>query len=415
MFNWDVRGDIGGHEPKSFISCVWSSGRIRLSENRVCGGSSGVPFVGESRDVELSGLWARAVCAARQTGAEDLGSSYRVEAYGSGHRGSGLPLPKLWKDLRGLPPFARAYCHTTTGLERFICQLSRWMTLAEVSVVSGVCWDSVKEIVKSDLGKRYAQIPLKGVRYLAVDEFHVGRKGKFLTVVIDLESGTILSVAKGRGENALTKFFRRLRRSRAKVQAIACDMSAAYWAAILKHLPKVDVVFDHFHVIKLVNEKIDDLRRALQREADILGRKYLKGTRYLLLAGAENVPQDRAEDLAEALRFNQPLSVAYYLKEDLRALYSQPTRGLMRKHLESWCKRALASGIAQMISMAKTLRTHITGILNFTKHRISTGKLEGINNKIKTLKRKAYGFRDQTFFILKLYSLHESKAVLTGV
>lgn len=300
-------------------------------------------------------------------------------------------------------------------MERFVCELSRWMTLAEVAAVSGLCWDTVKEIVKSDLGKRYSRIPLKGVKYLAVDEFHVGRKGKFLTVVIDLESGNILWVAKGRGEAALSKFFRRLRKSHAKVQAVACDMAAAYWTAVLKHLPGVAVVFDHFHVIKLINEKIDDLRRALQREADTLGRTYLKSTRYLLLAGAENVPEERQEALAEALRFNQPLATAYYLKEDLRALWGQPTQALMRRHLDSWCQRALQSGITQMVTMAQTLRTHATGILNYRNHPISTGKLEGINNKIKTLKRKAYGFRDEAFFILKLYSLHESKAVLTGV
>lgn len=289
------------------------------------------------------------------------------------------------------------------------------MTLAEVAMVSGLGWESVKNIVKSDLGRRYASIPLKGVRYLAVDEIYVGSKGKFLTIVINLENGEILWVAKGRGEAALCKFFRRVRQSRAKIQAVTCDMAAAYWTAVLKHLPKVDVVFDHFHVIKLVNEKIDDLRRGLQREADILGRKYLKGMRYLLLSGAENVPEGRKEALAEALRFNEPLSLAYYLKEDLRALWSHPTRELMQKHLESWCQRALESGISQMMTMAKTLRLHATGILNYCKHTISTGKLEGINNKIKTLKRKAYGFRDQAFFILKLYSLHESKAILTGV
>jgi len=325
----------------------------------------------------MSGLRARAMCPAGQAGAPGLGGAHRVETDGFGCGSAGMPVPEMREDLRGLPPFARAYCHYTRGLERFVCRLSRWMTLAEVAAVSGLGWDSVKEIVKSDLGKRYAHIPLKGVRYLAVDEFHVGKKGKFLTVVIDLESGEILWVAKGRGEDALVKFFRRPRKSRAKVRAVACDMSAAYWWAVLKHLPKVDVVFDHFHVIKLMNEKIDDLRRALQREADTLGRTYLKGTRYLLLAGAENVPEDRREDLAEALRFNEPLSTAYYLKEDLRQLWSQPTRALMRRHLESWCKRALESGIAQLIAMAKTLRTHATGILNYCRHNISTGKLEG--------------------------------------
>ncbi|CAN5661848.1 hypothetical protein BH20VER1_BH20VER1_15820 [soil metagenome] len=284
------------------------------------------------------------------------------------------------------------------------------MTLSEVAAASHLGWDTVKEIVKSDLGRRYRHIPLRQVRYLAIDEFHVGKKGRFMTVVIDLESGQILWVARGRGAEAVRKFFRRLRLARARIKAVACDMSAAYWSAVLKYLPGVDVVFDH----KLANEKIDELRRALAREAGILERRYIKGTRYLLLMGEENVPEHRRAALEEALRFNEPLSMAYYLKEELRMLWSQSTRSGMRKYLEAWCAQAFESGIAQMVSLAKTLRAHATGILNYFKHRISTGKLEGINNKIKTLKRKAYGYRDETFFVLKLYSLHESKSKFTG-
>lgn len=97
---------------------------------------------------------------------------------------------------------------------------------------------------------------------------------------------------------------------------VPCEVAAACWAAILKHLPKGDVVFDHFHIVKLINEKIDDLRRSLQRAADILGGTYLKGTRYLSLAEAKNVPQNMKKP-CQALSFNHPLSTAYYLKEDL--------------------------------------------------------------------------------------------------
>lgn len=297
---------------------------------------------------------------------------------------------------------------------RFVCELSRWMTISDVAAVSGLSWDSVKEIVKSDLGKRYAKISLRGVRYLAVDEIYTGKKEKFLTLVMDVETGRILWVAKGRGAESLIPFLERLRRSRAKVEAVACDMAAGYWLALREHLPKAAVVFDHFHVIKLANEKIEELRRALQREASVLGRTYLKGTRYLILTGNENVPDDRREALEKALKFNEPLSVAYYLKEDLRSLWDQPTAAQMRRHLESWCKRATESGITQLASLSKTLRLHATGILNYFAHPITTANLEGLNNKIKTLKRRAYGFRDQAFFILKLYSLHESKRVLTG-
>jgi transposase len=292
--------------------------------------------------------------------------------------------------------------------------MSRWMTLSETAALSHLGWDTVKEIVKSDLGRRYAKIPLRQVRYLAIDEFHVGRKGRFMTVVIDLESGQILWVAKGRGSEALRKFFRRLRLARARVKAVACDMAAGYWSAVVKYLPGTEVVFDHFHIIKLANERIDELRRSLQREAAILERPFLKGTRYLLLMGEENVPPHKRAALEQALRFNEPLSIAYYLKEELRLLWAQPSLAAMRRYLQAWCAQATESGIGPLVSLARTLQMHARGILNYFRHPISTGKLEGINNKIKTLKRRAYGYRDETFFILKLHSLHESKFVFTG-
>lgn len=321
---------------------------------------------------------------------------------------------EMREDVRRLPPFAPAYAHYSFSLARLICELSRFMTLAEVAMLTHMGWDSVKEIVKSDLGKRYRHIALKEVQYLGIDEIHLGRMNRFVTLVIDLESGKILWVAKGRGADALTKFFRKLRCARAKIKAVACDMSAAYWSAVLTGLPKADLVFDHFHIIKLANEKIDELRRGLQREADIMGLRYLKGTRYLLLAAEENLSVSKRARLEEALRFNEPLSTAYYLKERLRALWSACGLLQMRAYLEDWIEETMASGIVQMVSLAKTIRAHAVGILNYALHPISSGKLEGINNKIKTLTRKAYGYRDYAFFVLKLYSLHESRYRFTG-
>lgn len=289
------------------------------------------------------------------------------------------------------------------------------MPLSEVAALAHLGWDTVKQIVKVDLRARYAHIPLREVRRLAIDEIHMGKSAKFLTLVIDLDTGRILWVAKGRGKEALSKFWRRLRLARAHIEAVACDMSAAYWSAVLEHLPAAAIVFDHFHIIKLANEKIDQLRRALQHEADALGYATLKGTRYLLLSGSENLPEDKRQALAEALRFNEPLSIAYYLKEELRALWQRTTRDSMRRWLERWIERALGSGIVAMQSLAKTLRAHATGILNWFDHRISSGKLEGINNKVGAMTRAAYGYRDQEFLHLKLYSLHESSLRLSGV
>ena len=223
------------------------------------------------------------------------------------------------------------------------------MTLSEVAALTHLGWATVKGIVKADLSNRYGSVSIKEVKRIAIDEIYVGKKAKFLTLVIDLDTGQIIHVAKGRGKEALIKFWRRVRKSKARIEAAACDMSAAYWSAILENLPEAALVFDHFHVIKMANEKIDELRRALWREAGILQRNAIKGSRYLLLMGAENLPDDRREQLQEALRFNEPLSVAYYLKEELRLLWSQPSFERMTRFLHNWCAQAMESGIVQMV------------------------------------------------------------------
>ena len=288
------------------------------------------------------------------------------------------------------------------------------MTLADVSALAGLSWDTVKDIVKQQLQHDYGRPRLKALKYLAVDEIYVGRAKKFYTLVLDLETGQIVWVGHGRGQAALGKFWRRLRLSKARVQAVAMDMSGAYWAAVLEHLPGAAVVFDRFHLIKLMNEKLDELRRALVREATGMMRQTIKGTRYLLLTRAANLEKEKLPKLTDALKLNEPLSKAYYLKEELGLLWEQPTRTAMEDFLRQWCQRAMDTGIAVLRQMAKTLLLHASGILNWWDHRLSSGKMEGVNNKIKTLTRRAYGYRDEAFFILKLLSLHQARIKLVG-
>ena len=187
--------------------------------------------------------------------------------------------------------------------------------------------------------------------------------------------------------------------------------------AIQENLGQAIHVFDHFHVVKLFNEKLSNLRRELYRETtNQLHKQVLKGTRWLLLKRPEHLDPQRNEiaRLEEALRLNQPLAAAYYLKEDLRQLWEQPHRTAARNFLTSWVMQAMASDIKTMQTFARTLLAHSWGILNWYKHPISTGPLEGLNNKIQTMKRQAYGFRDPEFFQLKIYALHETRYALIG-
>lgn len=288
------------------------------------------------------------------------------------------------------------------------------MTLRDVTALTALSWDTVKEIVKRRLRRDYGRIDLKGVRYLSIDEIYVGKQRGYYTLVMDIESGRILWVSQGRGKAGLRGFWPRLRRSRAAIRAVAMDMSGAYWAAVLEQLPGVALVFDKFHIMKLMNERLDELRRELVHEAEGPMKMVIKGTRYLLLTRGDNLSEDQLPKLERALKLNEPLSQGWYLKEELGLLWEQPSYGGMENFLSQWCGRASQTGVKQLQKMAKTLQLHRGGILSWWKHPINNGRMEGTNNKIKTLNRQAYGYRDEDFFILKLLGLHESRYKLTG-
>jgi transposase len=305
----------------------------------------------------------------------------------------------------------------TQAFERYVLELSQRMTIRDVAAHLQVGWDLVKDIQKRYLSRKFRHVKLKHLRQIAIDEIAIGRGHRYLTVVLDLVSGAVVFVGDGKGAEALQPFWKRLKRCRAKIEAVAMDMSPAYISAVQTNLRKAVLVFDHFHVLKLFNEKLSDLRRQLYREAtEQLHKDVLKGTRWLLLKNPENLDptRDESKRLHETLRLNQPLATAYYLKEDLRRVWEQPDRRAAQRVLNDWIRRAESSGIRLLIQFAHTLAAHRSGILNYHRYRLSTGPLEGTNTKIRVLQRKAYGFRDTEFFKLKIYALHETRYELIG-
>jgi transposase len=320
--------------------------------------------------------------------------------------------------LRQTPvDFAPPRCRYTRSFARYVLELSQLMTLQDVARHLQVNWDLVKDIQKQYLRKHYAKPKLRHLQRIAIDEIAVAKGHVYNTVVLDLDSGAIVYVGQGRGAEALAGFWKRLRGAHPRIDAVAMDFSAAYQLAVRKHLPRAVIVFDHFHLIKLYNDKLSQLRREMQREAtDSLHKKVLKGTRWLLLMNPENLDagRDEPQRLKEALRINQPLATAYYLKEDLRQLWNQSHKAAAERFLNGWIRRAQSAGIVMLQQFAKTLQEHRRGILAWYDYPITTGPLEGTNNKIKTLKRMAYGYRDQEFFRLKLFALHASKYALIG-
>jgi transposase len=316
--------------------------------------------------------------------------------------------------------FADPKKHYTRSLERFVIDLCQVANIRDTAELSGLSWDTVKEIHKRHLRRKCKSFKLKSARYIAIDEIYLGKKRKFITIVLDLGTGRVLHVGQGKGKDALKGFWRRLKRSKAKIQAVATDMASGYIAAVLEHLPKADLVLDHFHLVKWFNEKLSSLRRELYQMASKADQAVLKGSRWLLIKAPENLKshKDRKKDervrLQQALEINEPLAIGYYMKERFRLLFQCLDKDRAETELEAWIRQAASSNIKILKDAAKKLQLWKPFILNWYDHQISTGKLEATNRKIGMLQRNACGYRDEEYLKLRIYNVHTSTYSLTG-
>ena len=201
----------------------------------------------------------------------------------------------------------------TKAFERYALELSKRTTILDAAQHLAVSWDVIKDIQKRYLKRRFSHPKLGKLKQIAIDEISIGKGHRYLIVVLDLNTGAVVFVGEGKGAESLDPFWKKLRSAKAKIKAVAIDMSPAYISAVMSHLPNAKIVFDHFHMIKLFNDKLSDLRHELYHEIkDILQKQVLKGTRWLLLKNPENLNPDREEPrrLKEALELNQPLATA---------------------------------------------------------------------------------------------------------
>lgn len=287
--------------------------------------------------------------------------------------------------------------------------MSKMGTISDVARFLGVSWDTVKDIQKDHLDRHYGRPNLKGLRHIGIDEFAVAKGHVYMTIVVNMETGQVVYVGDGKGADALDGFWKRVRRAGCHIESVATDLSQAFISAVRENLPDAVQVFDHFHVIKLMNDRLDKIRRATyQRENDENRRRVIKGQRWILLCNGEDLDESGRQRLDAALLANEPLAKAYYLKEALRRVWRQQNKDSADIVLSDWFRQAAESGVSLLQGMADTIEKHRDGILAWYDYRTSTGKIEGINNKIKTMKRLAYGFRDMKFFKLKIFALHDS-------
>jgi transposase len=300
--------------------------------------------------------------------------------------------------------FFEPYQHVTKRLALYIHELCKMLTVQDVANHLGLDWKTVKNIDKSFLEEKYRATDYSDLTILAVDEIAVKKGHTYMTVVLDYLSGRIVWMDNERKAETLKKFFEKMPEDKLqKLTAIAMDMWDPYIKAVREKAPHVSIVFDLFHMVKEFNKVIDNVRLDEYNKASESDKKVIQGSKYLLLKNRENIQNpDHIQQLEQLLALNKTISEVMILKDKLKMIWSCTSRSDAEYLINEWCDLANTISSPHVQKFAKRIRHYSYGILNHCDYQIHTSILEGVNNKIKLIKRKAYGFHDQFYFSLKV-------------
>ena len=291
----------------------------------------------------------------------------------------------------------------TLRFMNLVFQLCKIMTVSDVARHFALDPKAVKAIDLAGLEREHGQTDYDNLRILAIDEIAVKKGHVYMTVVLDYLSGRVVAVLEGRKKETLDEFFNGMSADqKASIEAVAMDMWEPFINRVQHHCPKAEIVFDLFHLVKAFSHVIDEVRRSEYAKAKGAKKDVLKGSRYILLKNKGNLSFKQSSRLGELLKLNSTLNAVYVLKDQLKAIYIHTSRPKAQAALSEWCRMAFDIEHPEMRKYIKRLQFFEYGILNHCEHAIGTSKLEGVNNKIKVIKRKAYGFQDERYFALKI-------------
>lgn len=299
--------------------------------------------------------------------------------------------------------FVDASKRVTYRLAQYIYDLCKVMTVKDVASHLDLDPKTVKEIDKSFLERDFGATDYHKIRIIAIDEIAVRKGHNYMTVIMNYFTGKIIWMGPGRNKETLDSFFGGMTDGQKRaIEAVAMDMWEPYINRIRHHCPDAKIVFDFFHVVQAFGKVIDKVRRDEYINANKDEQKILKGSRYLLLKNEDNLNQDQQDHLKEVLELNSTLNTLYVLKDHLKLIFYYSDGEVVKNTLDAWCMMASHIQHPSVTAFIKRLRFFEYGILNHADYPISTSRLEGANNKIKVIKRKAYGFHDLKYFTLKV-------------
>lgn len=301
-------------------------------------------------------------------------------------------------------PWAEPWARVTRALAGAVVALARSQSWQETARIYGLNWKSVAGLVRRAVEYGLAERRRKPLHWIGIDEVSRRRGHQYLTVVYDLERRALLWVGQDRTEQTLAKFFTSLGPRRCRtVQAVCMDMWAAYAKAVRAHLPQARILFDRFHVVQHLNRTVDEVRRSEMRRLSRRERTPFKRVRFLLLKNPRNLTLTEKDRLSTLVRWNAPIVRAYYLKEWFQCFWDFAHPAQAEAHLSTWMRAAKRTRLRPFKIFVRLLEDHLGGLLAWTTLRLSNGALEGMNNKIKLVSHRGFGFRSAQHFITAIY------------
>jgi transposase len=303
-------------------------------------------------------------------------------------------------------PWARAGSRYTRDFEDVVAWLAQQMAKTPIAGLLRVGWDSVGRIVERVVADHLDERRLEGLVAIGVDEISYRRGQRYLTSVADHQTGAIVWCSPGRNAATLQAFFAELGDRRHSIRAVSIDMSGGYEKAIREHCPQAEIAFDPFHVVRLGQRAVDQVRRdewnAHERSHTPTGR-WIKNTRWSLLKAPAKQSVKQLAVLGEVQQANKAMFRAFLLKEELRLLYALEDPTLAPAHLDAWLAWASRSRLQPFIRLARTIRRHRAGILAAIRLGLSNGRLEGLNSRIRLISHRSFGFHSASPLIALVY------------
>ena len=302
-------------------------------------------------------------------------------------------------------PWAHPAARHTHDFDRQVASLVQVADKSAASRMFGTTWRTVGRIVARVVDDLLPKDRLGGLRKICIDETSYKRGHRYLTVVTCLKQRRVVWIGKGKSAKSLAHFFEELGPQRtAELEVVAIDMGRAYINSVETHAPRADIVFDRFHVVKLLLEAIDEVRREECRKLKGDDRAALKRTRYSLLRNPAHLNPKDEDAIARVRATNARLTQAYQFRVDIEELWKLNDEAKARMFLDNWTTSVMSSNIKPLEKFARTVRNHLHGILGFFRRdRTTSGLAEGMNNKIKLVIHRAFGFADTKALMAMVY------------